>query len=129
MPCGATDPLTLTTHRVGVGFSYADFGETVETTEDAAKNVHAFLTIFFETFSEFKGRPLHLAGESYAVSPLQHQYGAYTGFNGSDSTQGRYLPAFASYVYDQNQIAQTEGRETLNLASVLIGNGIVDIST
>ena len=44
-------------------------------------------------------------------------------------TQGRYLPAFASYVYDQNQIAQAEGRETLNLASVLIGNGIVDIST
>ncbi|KAI0751275.1 peptidase S10 serine carboxypeptidase [Daedaleopsis nitida] len=93
---------------VGVGFSYADFGETVETTEDAAKNVHAFLTIFFEAFSDFKGRPLHLAGESYG---------------------GRYLPAFASYVYDQNQIARSEGRETLNLTSVLIGNGIVDVST
>ncbi|KAH9894182.1 peptidase S10 serine carboxypeptidase [Cubamyces lactineus] len=93
---------------VGVGFSYADFGETVETTEDAAKNVHAFLTIFFETFSEFKGRPLHLAGESYA---------------------GRYLPSFASYVYDQNQIAKAEGRDTLNLTSVLIGNGITDTST
>ncbi|KAI9063414.1 peptidase S10 serine carboxypeptidase [Trametes sanguinea] len=93
---------------VGVGFSYADFGETVETTEDAAKNVHAFLTIFFETFAEFKGRPLHLAGESYA---------------------GRYLPSFASYVYDQNQIAVEEGRDTLNLTSVLIGNGITDIST
>lgn len=53
---------------VGVGFSYADFGETVETTEDAAKNIHAFLTIFFETFSDFKGRPLHLSGESYGVS-------------------------------------------------------------
>ena len=52
---------------VGVGFSYADFGETVETTEYAAKNVHAFLTIFIETFSQFKGRPLHLAGESYGV--------------------------------------------------------------
>ncbi|KAI9001448.1 peptidase S10 serine carboxypeptidase [Trametes punicea] len=93
---------------VGVGFSYADFGETVETTEDAARNVHAFLTIFFETFSEFKGRPLHLAGESYA---------------------GRYLPTFASYVYDQNQIAKAEGRDGLNLTSVLIGNGITDIST
>ncbi|TFK85892.1 peptidase S10 serine carboxypeptidase [Polyporus arcularius HHB13444] len=92
---------------VGVGFSYAEFGETIETTEDAAKNVHAFLTIFFETFSQSKGRPLHLAGESYA---------------------GRYLPAFASYVYDQNQVAIEEGRDTLNLTSVLIGNGIVDIS-
>ena len=53
--------------RVGVGFSYADFGETVETTEDAAKNVHAFISIFFETFPQFAGRPLHLSGESYGV--------------------------------------------------------------
>jgi len=52
---------------VGVGFSYADHGEVVETTEDAAKNVHAFITIFFETFTQFSERPLHLAGESYAV--------------------------------------------------------------
>ncbi|THH33777.1 hypothetical protein EUX98_g464 [Antrodiella citrinella] len=93
---------------VGVGFSYADFGESIETTEDAAKNVHAFITIFFETFNQFSGRPLHLSGESYG---------------------GRYLPSFASYIYDQNQIAKAEGRATLNLQSVLIGNGITDIST
>ena len=53
---------------VGVGFSYADYGEVVETTEDAAKNVHAFISIFFETFTQFKGRRLHLAGESYGVN-------------------------------------------------------------
>ncbi|KAH9842383.1 peptidase S10 serine carboxypeptidase [Rhodofomes roseus] len=93
---------------VGVGFSYADYGETVETTEEAARNVHAFINIFFQTFSEFSGRPLHLSGESYA---------------------GRYLPAFASYIHDQNRLAQAEGRETINLQSVLIGNGITDIST
>ncbi|KAI0786433.1 Alpha/Beta hydrolase protein [Abortiporus biennis] len=93
---------------VGVGFSYADYGETVETTEDAAKNVHAFITIFFETFPQFAGRPLHLSGESYG---------------------GRYLPVFASYIYDQNQLAKLDGRPTLNLQSVLIGNGITDIST
>lgn len=59
--------------RVGVGFSYADYGETIETTETASKNIHAFITIFFETFSQFSGRPLHLSGESYGVSvqPLQ----------------------------------------------------------
>ncbi|EGO27192.1 hypothetical protein SERLADRAFT_413693 [Serpula lacrymans var. lacrymans S7.9] len=95
---------------VGVGFSYADFGETVETTEDAAKNIHAFITIFFETFKQFTGRPLHLSGESYGVN-------------------GRYLPLFASEIYDKNQVAQAEGRPTLNLQSVLIGNGITDIST
>ncbi|KAA1466036.1 peptidase S10 serine carboxypeptidase [Dentipellis sp. KUC8613] len=93
---------------VGVGFSYADFGETVATTEDAAKNLYAFVSIFFETFSQFKGRPLHLSGESYG---------------------GRYLPVFASEIYDQNVIAEAEGRPVLNLKSVLIGNGITDIST
>ena len=94
--------------RVGVGFSYADYGETVETTEDAARNVHAFITIFFETFSDFAGRPLHLSGESYA---------------------GKYLPVFASYIYDQNRAAEAAGRNPINLQSVLIGNGITDIST
>lgn len=52
---------------VGVGFSYADYGETIETTEEAAKNVHAFISIFFETFPQFTGRTLHLSGESYGV--------------------------------------------------------------
>ncbi|KXN81640.1 Carboxypeptidase Y [Leucoagaricus sp. SymC.cos] len=93
---------------VGVGFSYADYGETIETTEAAAKNVHAFITIFFESFPQFSGRRLHLAGESYG---------------------GRYLPVFASEVYDQNQTALRESRPTLNLQSVLIGNGNTDIST
>ncbi|KAJ7590812.1 Alpha/Beta hydrolase protein [Mycena floridula] len=93
---------------VGVGFSYADFGETVETTEAAAKNVHAFITIFFQVFKQFSGRPLHLAGESYG---------------------GRYLPVFASEIYDQNQIDIKADRTPLNLQSVLIGNGITDIST
>ncbi|KAF4616139.1 hypothetical protein D9613_011461 [Agrocybe pediades] len=93
---------------VGVGFSYADYGETVETTEDAAKNVHAFISIFFETFTQFSGRTFHLSGESYG---------------------GRYLPVFASEIYDQNQVALREGRPAINLESVLIGNGITDIST
>lgn len=46
-----------------------------------------------------------------------------------DITQGRYLPVFASEIYDQNQIAVAQGRPPLNLTSVLIGNGNTDIST
>ncbi|KAF9076682.1 peptidase S10 serine carboxypeptidase [Rhodocollybia butyracea] len=92
---------------VGVGFSYADYGEIIQTTEEASKNVHAFITIFFETFTQFNGRPLHLSGESYG---------------------GRYLPVFASEIYDQNIIARREGRPVLNLQSVIIGNGNTGIS-
>ncbi|TFK56200.1 hypothetical protein OE88DRAFT_1621164 [Heliocybe sulcata] len=93
---------------VGVGFSYADHGETIETTEDAAKNIYAFISIFFETFNQFAGRPFHMSGESYG---------------------GRYLPVFASEVVDQNKVAAAEGRQTINLKSVLIGNGNTGIST
>ncbi|EJD36685.1 peptidase S10, serine carboxypeptidase [Auricularia subglabra TFB-10046 SS5] len=93
---------------IGVGFSYAEHGETVATTEEAAVDVAAFVTTFFETFKKFQGRPFHMSGESYG---------------------GRYLPVFASAVYDSNAKALAEGRTPINLQSVLIGNGITDFST
>ncbi|KAF8753519.1 serine carboxypeptidase [Rhizoctonia solani] len=85
--------------------------QTVSTTEDAAKNVQAFVTIFFETFSKFKGSPqreFHMSGESYG---------------------GRYLPVFASEIVDQNSRAEAGGFEPINLKSVLIGNGLTDFKT
>ncbi|KAI5478285.1 serine carboxypeptidase [Pseudohyphozyma bogoriensis] len=91
---------------IGVGFSYADSGVFVDTTEQAAVDVHAFLEIFLNTFTEFKGRNLHLSGESYA---------------------GRYLPVFASEIVWRNQWAVKKGKEpSINLKSVLIGNGLTD---
>lgn len=38
------------------------------TTEAAAVDVAAFVSIFFDNFSQFKGRNFHMAGESYGVS-------------------------------------------------------------
>ncbi|PPR07804.1 hypothetical protein CVT26_014989 [Gymnopilus dilepis] len=90
---------------VGVGFSYAEYGEYVGTTEEAAKDIAAFVSIFFENFNQFKGRPFHMAGESYG---------------------GRYLPLFASAVYDQNARLVTAGMTPINLQSVMIGNGMTD---
>ncbi|PSR78200.1 hypothetical protein PHLCEN_2v7532 [Hermanssonia centrifuga] len=52
---------------IGTGFSYADYGEYVSTTEEAAKDIGAFVAIFFEHFSAFKGRSFHMAGESYGL--------------------------------------------------------------
>ena len=43
--------------------------------------------------------------------------------------KGRYLPVFAGEIIDRNQVAVREGRPTINLKSVVIGNGITDIST
>ncbi|KAF8551275.1 alpha/beta-hydrolase [Imleria badia] len=93
---------------IGVGFSYADYGEAVSTTEEAAKDIAAFIAIFFENFSQFKGRAFHMAGESYG---------------------GRYIPVFAAEVYDQNAKLLAAGLTPINLQSVMIGNGIVDYFT
>lgn len=93
---------------VGVGFSYADHGEFVSTTEEAAIDIAAFVFVFFEHFSQFKGRPFHLSGESYG---------------------GRYLPVFASAVYDLNPRLVKSGYTPINLTSVLIGNGYTEPET
>ncbi|KAJ7499907.1 serine carboxypeptidase [Mycena latifolia] len=93
---------------IGVGFSYAEYGETVSTTEEAAKDIAAFVAIFFAHFNKFQGRGFHLAGESYA---------------------GRYLPVFAAAIYDQNPSLVKAGLPLVNLTSVIIGNGLTDWAT
>ncbi|WWC99367.1 hypothetical protein V866_006268 [Kwoniella sp. B9012] len=90
---------------IGVGFSQSEHGQTVGTTEAAAIDVQAFISIFFETFKEFEGRAFHMAGESYG---------------------GRYLPVFASAVVDGNRKLIKEGKTPINLQSVMIGNGVTD---
>ncbi|KAL0062356.1 hypothetical protein AAF712_010767 [Marasmius tenuissimus] len=90
---------------IGVGFSYAEYGESVSTTEEAAQDIAAFVAIFFENFNQFKDRPFHMAGESYG---------------------GRYIPLFASAVYDQNAALIEAGLAPVNLSSIMIGNGMTD---
>ncbi|KIP08636.1 hypothetical protein PHLGIDRAFT_126931 [Phlebiopsis gigantea 11061_1 CR5-6] len=90
---------------IGVGFSYADHGEYVSTTEEAAVDVASFVAIFFEHFSDFKGRPFHMAGESAG---------------------GRFIPVFASTVYEQNAKLIAAGATPVNLDSAMIGNGCTD---
>ncbi|KAG6873260.1 hypothetical protein C0995_001034 [Termitomyces sp. Mi166 len=90
---------------IGVGYSYADYGEFVGTSEDAAIDIAAFVAIFFESFSKFKGRAFHMAGESYG---------------------GRYIPLFASEVYDQNARLVEAGLTPINLTSVIIESAIHD---
>ncbi|KAG8786042.1 hypothetical protein FRC12_016980 [Ceratobasidium sp. 428] len=102
------EPTTQTSNGLNLQWGFSHYGETVSTTEEAAKNVQAFVTIFFETFSKFKGREFHMSGESYG---------------------GRYLPVFASEIIDQNKRAEVGGFAPINLKSVLIGNGWTDFKT
>jgi len=89
----------------GVGFSYAEYGQSVSTSEEAAGDIARFIAIFFANFHAFQGRALHMAGESYG---------------------GRYIPLFASAVYDQNALLVEKGLTPINLTSAIIGNGITD---
>ena len=41
-------------------------------------------------------------------------------------SQGRYLPVFASEVYDQNAKLAQAGLTPINLKSIMIGNGLTD---
>ncbi|EJC99355.1 serine carboxypeptidase, partial [Fomitiporia mediterranea MF3/22] len=93
---------------IGTGFSYNDLGDIVSTTEDAAQDIAAFMATFFETFDKFKGRNVHLTGESYG---------------------GRYLPVLGAVVYDQNSVLVERGPEPINLKSIMIGNGVTDFFT
>lgn len=91
---------------VGVGFSYADDDSHIFDTPSAAQDVVAFITIFFDVFNEFKDRAFHIAGESYG---------------------GRYVPVFASALYDAIEKGKKDGKEVrVKFESVLIGNGITE---
>lgn len=82
---------------VNVGFSYTN-SNTSDTTLAASDDIYGLLTLFFNTFPEYAEVDFHIAGESYA---------------------GHYIPGIA------HKIVTTEGN-TINLKSILAGNGLTD---
>ena len=63
-----------------------------------------------------------MAGESYGVSATTHV----SHLSPDHPSQGRYLPVFASAVYDGNKALIADGQAPINLQSVMIGNGMTD---
>ncbi|CAK7898063.1 carboxypeptidase Y [[Candida] anglica] len=83
----------------GAGYSYVgETGTRVGTSTAAAKDIYAFLELFFAKFPHFRNNKFHIAGESYS---------------------GHYIPAAGHEII-------THKDRTFNLSSILIGNGIVD---
>ncbi|KAI0772253.1 serine carboxypeptidase [Irpex lacteus] len=77
------------------------------TTEEAARDIGAFMLLFFEHFTSFKGRAFHMAGESYGC---------------------RAVPTYAAYIVDQNKRLAEVGVEPINLKSIILANGCTDVS-
>ena len=93
---------------VNVGYSYADDGTTVNNTPAAGKDFYAFLQLFLDRFPKYSKQPFHIAAESYG---------------------GVYVPNFASLIHHENKklgLAPVPGLKHINLASVIIGNGLTD---
>ncbi|KAJ8462046.1 hypothetical protein ONZ45_g18075 [Pleurotus djamor] len=93
---------------VNVGYSYSDDGSTVNNTPAAAIDVYAFLELFLNRFPEYADVPFHIAAESYG---------------------GTYAPNFANLIHKQNKqlsVAPTPGLRRINLASVILANGLTD---
>ena len=93
---------------VNVGYSYADDGTTVSNTPAAGNDVYAFLELFLNRFPEYSTQPFHIAAESYG---------------------GIYAPNFASVIHKANQdlaLSPTPRVKHINLASVVLGNGLTD---
>lgn len=65
---------------VGVGFSYGS--TNVLNMEEGASDFLSFLIQFYDTYPEFKTRPLFLSGESYA---------------------GKYIPSFGTAILNYNK--------------------------
>ncbi|KAH7882369.1 Alpha/Beta hydrolase protein [Phlebopus sp. FC_14] len=94
---------------VDVGFSYTDDGSTVNTSPVAGKDVYAFMELFLTRFPKYSKLPFHIAAESYG---------------------GTYAPNIANVIYTENKkvssVSANNNLVKINLASVIIGNGMTD---
>lgn len=98
---------------LNVGYSYGSDGAS--NTNAAAKDVYAFLQLFFQEFPEYSKLDFHVAGESYA---------------------GHYIPAIGEQIHNANKgkfdaasyslMSQRETLADVNLKSLMIGNGLTD---
>lgn len=94
-----------------VGYSYSDSNEVIDTSDKSAKDVYAFLQLFFSTFKEYAELPFTVAAESYG---------------------GHYAPHIGAEIHARNKELATlppDVRAThipINLESLMIGNGLTD---
>ena len=92
---------------VNVGYSYSDYGSTVDRSAAAGEDVYAFFQLFFVRFPEYSNAPLHMAAESHG---------------------GTYAPNAASFHKKNKELAlaPVPGMININPASVILANGITD---
>ncbi|KAI8369176.1 Alpha/Beta hydrolase protein [Choanephora cucurbitarum] len=91
---------------INVGYSYGK--SKVSSTKQAAKDVYAFLQLFFGKYKKYASTSFHISGESYG---------------------GHYLPGISTEIIRNNKQAEEKGLLHINYKSMLIGNGWTEIRT
>jgi cathepsin A (carboxypeptidase C) len=122
-PCSISDEGTNTTHNphswnahanmifldqpINTGYSYSNDGTNINSSPVAGKDVYAFMELFLSRFPEYSTQPFHIAAESYG---------------------GTYVPHIANIIYTENKKipAASSGLVKINLASIILGNGLTD---
>lgn len=92
----------------GTGYSYSSDGSKVDTHIDLAKDVYAFLQMFFARYPEYLSAPFHVAAESWG---------------------GHFAPVIADLIYRMNQNLASIPRDDMvkiNLQSLILANGFTD---
>ncbi|KAH7107934.1 Alpha/Beta hydrolase protein [Auriculariales sp. MPI-PUGE-AT-0066] len=87
---------------LSTGYSYSERNKIVSTSAEAARDIYAFLQLFYEAFPQHSKRPLFLTGESY---------------------WGKYGPNFATEIIKHN--TASDGIH-IPLEGLMMGNAIVD---
>jgi cathepsin A (carboxypeptidase C) len=114
---------------LNVGYSYARHGQNVATAEEAGLDVAAFVSIVSSwarccahttVLRHLQGVPWPCVPHGWRVVRCTYTYSADAVIDESDA-QGRYIPVFASAIYDNNRALVKAGKEPINLQSVMIG--------
>ena len=92
---------------VGVGYSYSSDNSMVNTSPTASVDVWSFLELFLIRYPKYAKAPFHLAAESYG---------------------GIFAPNIAALIQQKNKefYLSPSSNPRINLASVIIGNGLTD---
>ncbi|KAF8987284.1 Alpha/Beta hydrolase protein [Cyathus striatus] len=80
---------------IGLGFSYSSYEDSLA----------ILIATFFTHFTNFHGRPMHIAGTSFG---------------------GRYVPHFGNEIFGVKLQFEEAGMQAINLRSLIIENGVVD---
>eukprot|EP01132_Coremiostelium_polycephalum_P005827 gene5827-7251_t len=89
----------------GTGLSYISDNKGIASNDQMLEQYfYSFVQKFFNIFSDYQSLPLYISGESYA---------------------GHYIPHFANYILQQNELIQngTNNGTVYNLEGLAIGNG------